>query len=69
MIDEKALTKGQLRKLNALRESVGQQIGDTAFSIWLMMQQREEDVDTDAIFKKIEKSLLQNGDITTEKRD
>ncbi len=69
MIDEKALTKGQLRKLNALRESVGQQIGDTSFSIWLMMQQREEDVDTDAIFKKIEKSLLQNGDITTEKRD
>ena len=35
MIDEAALTKGQLRKLNALRKSVGPAIADDAFSRWL----------------------------------
>ena len=69
MIDEKTLTKDQLRKLNALRKSVGDKIRDAAFSIWLKAQQREDDVDTDAIIKKIEKELSQNGDTTIEKQD
>ena len=30
-IDEGALTKGQLRKLNALRKSVGEEVGERAF--------------------------------------
>ena len=34
-IDESALTKGQLRKLNTLRRSVGQDIGERAFAAWL----------------------------------
>ncbi len=34
-LDEKALTKGELRKLNALRKSVGDDIGDKAFTEWL----------------------------------
>ncbi len=34
-LDEKALTKGELRKLNALRKSVGEEIGDSAFMEWL----------------------------------
>ncbi len=34
-LDEKALTKGELRKLNALRKSVGEEIGDKAFMDWL----------------------------------
>ncbi len=33
--DEQQLTKGQLRKLNALRKSVGQKIGERAFAQWL----------------------------------
>ena len=33
-IDERALTKGQLRKLNALRRSVGEDIGERAFAEW-----------------------------------
>ncbi len=37
-IDEKALTKGELRKLNALRKSVGDEIGDKAFMDWLRKQ-------------------------------
>ena len=31
-VDEGALTKGQVRKLNALRKSVGNDIGERAFS-------------------------------------
>ncbi len=34
-LDEKALTKGELRKLNALRKSVGEEIGESAFMEWL----------------------------------
>ena len=34
-LDEGALTKGELRKLNALRKSVGDDIGDMAFVEWL----------------------------------
>ena len=34
-IDEGALTKGQLRKLNALRKSVGNEVGEKAFAEWL----------------------------------
>ena len=35
MIDESVLSKGQLRKLNALRRSLGPAIADEAFSRWL----------------------------------
>ena len=37
-IDEKNLTKGELRKLNALRKSLGQEIADRAFLEWLEIQ-------------------------------
>ena len=37
-IDEGALTKGQLRKLNALRKSVGEEVGERAFAAWLASQ-------------------------------
>ena len=33
--DESELTKGQIRKLNALRKSLGQDIADKAFGDWL----------------------------------
>ena len=35
MIDESALKKGQLRKLAALRKSLGPAIADEAFAKWL----------------------------------
>ena len=38
-IDESALTKGQLRKLNALRNSVGDEVGERAFAEWLALQE------------------------------
>lgn len=37
-IDENSLTKGQSRKLNALRKSVGNEIGEQAFAAWLTSQ-------------------------------
>ena len=37
-IDESPLTKGQLRKLNALRKSVGNEVGKKAFAEWLALQ-------------------------------
>ena len=40
-IDEGTLTKGQLRKLNALRKSVGDDIGGRAFAEWIASQSSE----------------------------
>lgn len=37
-VDENVLTKGQRRKLNALRKSVGDEIGERAFAEWLSSQ-------------------------------
>ena len=34
-IDESTLTKGQIRKLNALKKSVGDEVGEKAFAEWL----------------------------------
>ena len=47
---ERDLTKGQLRKLNALRKSVGDQIGTKAFTDWLARPKakRGEAVDKNA---------------------
>ena len=37
-IDENKLTKGQVRKLNALRRSVGDKLGEEVFGKWLAQQ-------------------------------
>ena len=34
-IDQSTLTKGQIRKLNALRKSVGDDIAEDAFGKWM----------------------------------
>ena len=34
-IDETKLTKGEIRKLNALRKSIGDGLGEKAFAAWL----------------------------------
>ena len=44
-LDESTLTKGQLRKLTALRKSVGPDIGERAFTEWLASQGRAEKAD------------------------
>ncbi len=40
-LDEKKLNKGHLRKLTALRKSLGQEIADKAFTAWLEQQPTE----------------------------
>lgn len=47
-INESELTKGQLRKLNALRKSIGEKLGEEAFKKWQaqqIAQEEEEKVD------------------------
>jgi hypothetical protein len=39
-IDHSALTKGQVRKLNALRKSVGDDIAEDAFGKWMKAQSK-----------------------------
>ena len=39
-IDQSTLTKGQVRKLNALRKSVGNVIADVAFGKWMTNQSK-----------------------------
>jgi len=48
MIDEATLTKGQLRKLTALRRSVGPAIADEAFSKWLELAVEAPETDRNA---------------------
>ncbi len=48
MIDEASLRKGELRKLNALRKSLGQAIADEAFAKWLDQGREVPAVDRDA---------------------
>ena len=48
MIDEANLTKGQLRKLNALRKSLGAAIADEAFAKWLVRANDEPEIDENA---------------------
>ncbi len=42
-IDEAALTKGELRKLNALRKSIGDELADEAFAKWYADQETGDD--------------------------
>ena len=48
MFDESALTKGQLRKLAALRKSIGPAIADEAFAKWLQQAVAEPEEDANA---------------------
>ena len=49
--DQKSLTKGQLRKLIALRKSVGDEIGTRAFASWFASERKgqKKPVDKNAV--------------------
>ena len=51
LIDEASLTKGQMRKLTAVRKSFGAEIADKAFAQWLAETPKEqyEPEDTNAL--------------------
>ena len=56
-IDESTLTKGQLRKLNGLRRSVGENLGEEVFLKWLARQAAASVLRVDPVAEKIEKAL------------
>ena len=65
MIDETALTKGQLRKLNALRKSLGPSIADEAFAKWLDQAAEAPAADDNAeIIADALWALIQEGKLT-----
>ncbi len=57
-INEKKLTKGQLRKLNALRKSVGDELGEDVFGRWLAKQVTSKPK-PDPIVEKINAALVE----------
>ena len=48
-IDQSTLTKGQVRKLNALRKSVGDDIAENAFGKWMKTQSNTPKEVTDPV--------------------
>ncbi len=57
-IDESALNKGQIVKLNALRKSVGDKLGDQTFAKWFKAQATATAVEqTDPVADKIMEAL------------
>ena len=55
-IKESTLTKGQIRKLNALRNSIGVKLGEEAFGKWLKEQAKAKavpKVQSDPVAEKI----------------
>ena len=46
-LDQTTLTRGQIRKLNALRKSLGDRIADKAFAAWLKSGAQEENSPAD----------------------
>ena len=53
-IDEETLSKGHLRKLNALRKSVGDDLGEAVFSKWYGQQLAAKAAGThDSVAEKI----------------
>ena len=55
--NENTLTKGQTRKLNALRKSLGNEIVDNAFAKWMKTQTKDNSVLIDSVAEKIKVSL------------
>ncbi len=55
--DLSTLTKGQTRKLNALRKSLGNEIADDAFAKWMKTQTKEETIQVDTVAEKIKAAL------------
>ena len=60
-IDESSLTKGQRRKLNALRKSVGDEVGERAFADWLASRPAEKADDNAAMIVDTLWPLVQQG--------
>ena len=56
-LDLSTLNKGQTRKLNALRKSLGNEIADNAFAKWMKTQTKENTPPIDPVAEKIKDAL------------
>ena len=62
-VNETELTKGQVRKLNALRKSVGDHLGEDVFAKWLERQgASRSEGKADPVAVKISEALAGFGD-------
>ena len=58
IINDGSLTKGQKRKLNALRKSIGDKLGSEAFAKWMKEQAKKAPVEkTDPVAETLLKAL------------
>ena len=58
IINDSSLTKGQKRKLNALRKSIGDKLGSEAFAKWIKEQAKKTPVEkTDPVAETLLKAL------------
>jgi hypothetical protein len=57
IVDEKLLTKGEVRKLGLLRKQLGEEIADRAFLEWLRGKPTGADGATDAVAEAIATAL------------
>ena len=64
-INESQLTKGQLRKLNGLRKSVGDELGEEVFGKWMAQQAAAVAPKADPVAAKIEEALAEFADERT----
>jgi hypothetical protein len=64
-IDHTTLTKGQIRKLNALRKSVGDHIAEDAFGKWMKSQSQTPKEVRDAVADALVAALDQFKDDKT----
>ena len=56
-----ALTKGEIRKLNALKKSVGDELGEEVFIKWLVSQPKAPKVKPDPVAERIVNTLESAG--------
>ena len=61
-MDESKLTKGQQRKLNALRKSVGDELGEEVFGMWMARQAAAVAPKADPVAARIEEALAEFAD-------
>jgi hypothetical protein len=58
MVTKKSLTKGQVRKLNALRKSLGDKIAEKAFAEWLKEQaNKKASLQADPVAEKLVEAI------------
>tara|TARA_B100000676_G_C17965271_1_gene780001 strand:- start:37 stop:312 length:276 start_codon:yes stop_codon:yes gene_type:complete len=58
-VDTSSLTKGQIRKLNALKKSIGDELGENAFAQWMKTQNKSTSTKPDPVAEKISTALSQ----------